>query len=207
MAVQFKDHEHFHLTASKIYDENTEAIDHLLDLTQLSNKVDALTQLLTLSTNDGTFDPETVKSLASQLGQTTHKVINSTFSFINNLLPPRWLIYLCIIIILVLIFGSFALSIFFRLKPQTLTINKPTSTTDTDPVQNTTRNTEQACIEIENEISQTQTDRPNAIKKQQTNLLEYQQKITSATNRPKTKQPLHPLVISFRELLAQENSE
>ena len=33
MAVQFKDHEHFHLTASKIYDENTEAIDHLLDLT------------------------------------------------------------------------------------------------------------------------------------------------------------------------------
>ena len=207
MAVQFKDHEHFHLTASKIYDENTEAIDHLLDLTQLSNKVDALTQLLTLSTNDGTFDPETVKSLASQLGQTTHKVINSTFSFINNLLPPRWLIYLCIIIILVLIFGSFALSIFFRLKPQTLTINKPTSTTDTDPVQNTTRNTEQACIEIENEISHTQTDRPNAIKKQQTNLLEYQQKITSATNRPKTKQPLHPLVISFRELLAQENSE
>ena len=151
--------------------------------------------------------PKTVKSLASQLGQTTHKVINSTFSFINNLLPPRWLIYLCIIIILVLIFGSFALSIFFRLKPQTLTINKPTSTTDTDPVQNTTRNTEQACIEIENEISQTQTDRPNAIKKQQTNLLEYQQKITSATNRPKTKQPLHPLVISFRELLAQENSE
>ena len=76
----FKEHEHFHLTASKIYDENTEAIDHFLDLTQLSNKVDALTQLLTLSTNDRTFDPETVKSLASQLGQTAHKVINSTFN-------------------------------------------------------------------------------------------------------------------------------
>ena len=32
--------------------------------------------------------------------------------------------------------------IFFRLKLQTLTINKPITTTDTDPVQNTTRNTE-----------------------------------------------------------------
>ena len=176
-------------------------------MTQLSNKVDALTQLLTPATNDGTFDPETVKSLASQLGQTTHKVINSTFSFINNLLPPRRFIYLCLIIILVLIFVSFALSIFFRLKPQTLTFNKPSTPTDTDPIQNATQNTEQACFEIENEISHTQTDKSKAIKKQQTNLFEYQLRITSATNRPKTRQPLHPLVSLFHELLAQDNSE
>ena len=67
MTIQFKEHKHFHVTASKIYDENTEAIDHLLDLTQLSYKFDALTHLFTLSTNGGSFDSETVKSLASQL--------------------------------------------------------------------------------------------------------------------------------------------
>jgi hypothetical protein len=93
MALTFKQHESFHLNAADVYDEKNQILDHLIDLTELSSTVRAISKLLTMSAGQSEFDAESLAQIAHQLGNSTGSLLDSVFHAVGSLLPPTWVIY------------------------------------------------------------------------------------------------------------------
>ena len=87
LVLTFARHDEFHLNSDKIFDENADAIEHILDLDTLSNKIHALNTLFSAVTPNTELDVESFKTIAGNLGTSVNDVIQITANSSCKFLP------------------------------------------------------------------------------------------------------------------------
>ena len=107
LALTFARHDAFHLNADKIFDENADTIEHILDLDALSNKIHALNTLFSAVTSNTELDVESIKTIAGNLGTSVNDVIQITANSLSKFVPSARTLYIfftmCVIVTITLL--------------------------------------------------------------------------------------------------------
>jgi hypothetical protein len=220
MALTFKHHESFHLNSANVYDDKNQILDHLIDLTELSSTVRAITKLLTMSSSESEIDIESLKRIARHLGNSTENLFDSVLHSLGRLLPPRWVVYLAFAICISIVIGLVALAIFLRCRSKVSWIVPHQTKEESQRSQlgtelgeiNATVNTVSTLSEVDvltdqivrpdNEVSEIHTVQQQTA----TNSTSPLTQITTEnkTDNTKPRKSSHPTVMRFQQLLKQD---